>query len=160
MFTFPGPISSSLVNRWGCQAVTVAGAFLSAICIIVSAYAQNVITLIFTIGVGAGFGFGLIYLPAIVSVTVWFERYRSLATGIVAFFNSIKHINNINNFLHSTSCGEKWNSVINNNYFVGESITFVLNNMNEIIVFPHTIQLITNSKFICTIFDDFRLLLM
>lgn len=27
-------------------------------------------------------GFGLIYLPAIVCVTVYFEKYRSLATGI------------------------------------------------------------------------------
>ncbi|XP_026756922.1 monocarboxylate transporter 12 [Galleria mellonella] len=77
-----GPISSSFVNRWGCRAVTVAGALLSATCVVASAYAENVLTLIFTIGVGAGFGFGLIYLPAIVSVTVWFERYRSLATGI------------------------------------------------------------------------------
>lgn len=32
--------------------------------------------------VRAGFGFGLIYLPAIVSVTCYFEKYRSLATGI------------------------------------------------------------------------------
>lgn len=30
----------------------------------------------------SGFGFGLIYLPAIVSVTCYFEKYRSLATGI------------------------------------------------------------------------------
>lgn len=77
-----GPISSSFVNRWGCQAVTVAGAILSSVCIVLSAFAGNVLTLIVTIGVGAGFGFGLIYLPAIVSVTVWFEKYRSLATGI------------------------------------------------------------------------------
>ncbi|XP_004930921.1 monocarboxylate transporter 12 [Bombyx mandarina] len=77
-----GPISSSFVNRWGCQLVTVAGAILSSVCVVASAFAGNVLTLIFTIGVGAGFGFGLIYLPAIVSVTVWFERYRSLATGI------------------------------------------------------------------------------
>ncbi|GBP31160.1 Monocarboxylate transporter 9 [Eumeta japonica] len=78
----PGPISSSFVNRWGCRAVTVAGALLSAVCVTASAFAQNVLTLIFTIGVCTGFGFGLIYLPAIVSVTVWFEQYRSLATGI------------------------------------------------------------------------------
>ncbi|XP_072936960.1 monocarboxylate transporter 12 [Epargyreus clarus] len=77
-----GPISSSFVNRWGCQAVTVAGALLSATCLVLSSFAQNVNTLIVTIGVGTGLGFGLIYLPAIVSVTVWFERYRSLATGI------------------------------------------------------------------------------
>ncbi|XP_041973493.1 monocarboxylate transporter 12 [Aricia agestis] len=77
-----GPLSSSFVNRWGCRTVTVAGALLSSACVVLSAFANNVTTLIFTIGVGAGFGFGLIYLPAIVSVTVWFERYRSLATGI------------------------------------------------------------------------------
>ncbi|XP_022820451.1 monocarboxylate transporter 12 [Spodoptera litura] len=77
-----GPISSSFVNRWGCRAVTVAGALLASTCVVLSAFANNVLTLIFTIGVGTGFGFGLIYLPAIVSVTVWFERYRSLATGI------------------------------------------------------------------------------
>lgn len=77
-----GPVSSSFVNRWGCRWVTVAGALLSAICVTISAFANNVTTLIFTIGLGAGMGFGLIYLPAIVSVTVWFERYRSLATGI------------------------------------------------------------------------------
>lgn len=33
-------------------------------------------------GVFAGLGFGMIYLPAIVSVTCYFEKYRSLATGI------------------------------------------------------------------------------
>lgn len=43
---------------------------------------QNVLTLIFTIGLGTGLGFGLIYLPAIVSVSTWFEAKRSLATGI------------------------------------------------------------------------------
>ncbi|XP_034824072.1 monocarboxylate transporter 12 [Maniola hyperantus] len=77
-----GPVSSSFVNRWGCRAVTVAGAVISAVCVVLSAFANNVTTLIFTIGIGAGVGFGMIYLPAIVSVTVWFDRYRSLATGI------------------------------------------------------------------------------
>ncbi|XP_061707519.1 monocarboxylate transporter 13-like [Cydia pomonella] len=77
-----GPLTGSLVNRWGCKLVTMFGGLLAAACIIASAFAGNVLTLIFTIGVGTGFGCGLIYLPAIVSVTVWFERYRSLATGI------------------------------------------------------------------------------
>lgn len=55
---------------------------MASICIIISVFAQNVFTLIITIGIGTGFGFGLIYLPAIVSVTMYFEKYRSLATGI------------------------------------------------------------------------------
>lgn len=49
---------------------------------IVSVFAQNVATLIVTIGFGTGLGLGLIYLPAIVSVTQYFEAKRSLATGI------------------------------------------------------------------------------
>ncbi|XP_067640607.1 monocarboxylate transporter 12 isoform X2 [Eurosta solidaginis] len=77
-----GPISSAFVNRYGCRAVTIAGAIIAAACIVASIFAQNVLTLIFTIGIGTGFGLGLIYLPAIVSVTTWFEAKRSLATGI------------------------------------------------------------------------------
>ncbi|RZB39502.1 monocarboxylate transporter 5 [Asbolus verrucosus] len=77
-----GPISSSFVNRWGCRPVTIAGALLGSVCMIISVFAQNVTTLYFTIGLGTGFGFGLIYLPAIVSVTTYFEKKRSLATGI------------------------------------------------------------------------------
>lgn len=49
---------------------------------ILSAFAKNVFTLYITMGFGTGFGFGMIYLPAIVSVTMYFERLRSLATGI------------------------------------------------------------------------------
>ncbi|XP_053604304.1 monocarboxylate transporter 12 isoform X2 [Plodia interpunctella] len=77
-----GPISSSFVNRWGCRVVTISGAILAASFVAISAFASNVVTLIITIGIFTGFGFGLIYLPAIVSVTVWFDKKRSLATGI------------------------------------------------------------------------------
>lgn len=77
-----GPISSSFVNRWGCRGVTIAGAILAGICMMISCWAQNITTLYFTVGIGVGFGFGLIYLPAIVSVTTYFEKKRSLATGI------------------------------------------------------------------------------
>ncbi|XP_076277714.1 monocarboxylate transporter 12-like isoform X2 [Lasioglossum baleicum] len=77
-----GPISGSLVNKFGCRAVTIAGSILASSCLLASMWARNIITLYFTIGIGAGFGFGLIYLPAIVSVSCYFEKYRSLATGI------------------------------------------------------------------------------
>ncbi|XP_058127754.1 monocarboxylate transporter 12 [Anopheles coustani] len=77
-----GPISSSLVNRYGCRAVTIAGALLAAASLAVSSYATSVFMLFITIGFGTGMGLGLIYLPAIVSVTMYFERLRSLATGI------------------------------------------------------------------------------
>ncbi|PSN54235.1 hypothetical protein C0J52_09250, partial [Blattella germanica] len=76
------PISSSFVNKYGCRSVTIAGSILASACMIASVFAPNVLTLCVTIGLGTGFGFGLIYLPAIVSVTCYFEKYRSLATGI------------------------------------------------------------------------------
>ncbi|KAK2583113.1 hypothetical protein KPH14_009139 [Odynerus spinipes] len=77
-----GPISGLFVNKYGCRAVTIAGSILASACMLASAWAGSIIMLYFTVGLGTGLGFGLIYLPAIVSVTCYFEKYRSLATGI------------------------------------------------------------------------------
>ncbi|XP_076237454.1 monocarboxylate transporter 5-like isoform X2 [Calliopsis andreniformis] len=77
-----GPISGWFVNKYGCRTVTIAGSILASACLLASMWAQHIVTLYFTIGLGTGLGFGLIYLPAIVSVTCYFEKYRSLATGI------------------------------------------------------------------------------
>ncbi|XP_031627807.1 monocarboxylate transporter 14-like [Contarinia nasturtii] len=77
-----GPISSIFVNKYGIRAVTIAGSILAALSLFASSYAENVFTLIITIGFSFGFSLGLVYLPAIVSVTTYFEKYRSIATGI------------------------------------------------------------------------------
>ncbi|XP_065201906.1 monocarboxylate transporter 12 [Planococcus citri] len=77
-----GPIASAFVNKFGCRPVTIAGSIISAFCVFISYWAKSVTVLIITIGFGTGIGFGLIYLPAIVSVTCYFEKYRSIATGI------------------------------------------------------------------------------
>lgn len=61
-----GPISSSLVNKYGCRAVTIAGSILASACFLISVWANNVLTLIITIGFGVGCGLGLIYLPVII----------------------------------------------------------------------------------------------
>ncbi|KAG8331362.1 transmembrane transport, variant 2 [Homalodisca vitripennis] len=79
---FQCPISSAFVNKYGCRPVTIVGAILGSVSLVASAYVSSVYMLYITIGLGTGFGFGLIYLPAIVSVTCYFEKYRSLATGI------------------------------------------------------------------------------
>jgi len=77
-----GPIVSWLVNKYGCRTVTIAGAIVSSLGLGVSIFATNVLVLYITIGLVAGFGFGLMYLPAIVSVSCYFEKKRSFATGI------------------------------------------------------------------------------
>ncbi|XP_062588832.1 monocarboxylate transporter 12-like [Saccostrea cucullata] len=77
-----GPIASALTNRYGCRAVTIVGAIVAATGFILSLFAPNIYYLFFSFGVLSGLGFGLMYLPAIVSVSHYFEKKRSFATGI------------------------------------------------------------------------------
>ncbi|GAB6024697.1 [acyl-carrier-protein] S-malonyltransferase [Chamberlinius hualienensis] len=77
-----GPLASALTNKYGCRTVTIAGSVVATIGFITSLFAPNVVVLYFTIGILVGLGFGLIYLPAIVSVTCYFEKKRAFATGI------------------------------------------------------------------------------
>ncbi|CAB0020852.1 unnamed protein product [Nesidiocoris tenuis] len=77
-----GPLTSALVNRYNCRTVTIAGALLASGSLALSTIAPNLATLYVTVGLLTGLGLGLMYLPAIVSVTCYFEKYRSVATGI------------------------------------------------------------------------------
>lgn len=77
-----GPISSTLINVYGCRTVTIIGALIASTFIVISSYATNITTLVFTLGLGTGFGFGLSYLPALICISYYFDKYSSLATGI------------------------------------------------------------------------------
>jgi len=77
-----GPIASSFVNKYGCRTVTIMGAIIAAGGLALSMFATSITYLFFSVGVCTGFGFGLIYLPAIVSVSMYFEKKRAFATGI------------------------------------------------------------------------------
>jgi len=77
-----GPIASYFTNRFGCRLVTIAGAVLAAGGLALSCAAKSIVFLYFTVGILTGLGFGLIYLPAIVSVSIYFEKKRAFATGI------------------------------------------------------------------------------
>ncbi|ESP01999.1 hypothetical protein LOTGIDRAFT_92970, partial [Lottia gigantea] len=82
IYLFAGPIVSGMTNRYGCKPVAVVGSFISATAFVLSTFSPNVEVLTLTYGVIGGFGFGMIYLPAIVSVGYYFESKRALATGI------------------------------------------------------------------------------
>jgi hypothetical protein len=60
----------------------MSGALISATALYLSTHAPNTYVHLLTYGLGTGFGFGLMYLPAIVSVSVYFERKRAFATGL------------------------------------------------------------------------------
>lgn len=71
-----------MANRWGFRPVTIAGAFIAAIAFCSSYFASSVLYLYITYGVIGGIGFCLIYIPAVLTVGYYFERWRALATGI------------------------------------------------------------------------------
>lgn len=77
-----GPIASGLVNKFGCRPVTIAGSIIASVGFLLGSFAPNLNILILTYGVLGGLGFGLIYLPSIVTVGFYFEKRRALATGI------------------------------------------------------------------------------
>lgn len=79
---YTGPVVSALANKYGCRAVCIAGSIISAIAFVLSTFSTSVNMLMLTYGILGGFGFGLIYLPAVVAVGYYFETKRSLATGI------------------------------------------------------------------------------
>ncbi|XP_050415563.1 monocarboxylate transporter 14 [Patella vulgata] len=82
MYLFAGPIVSGMVNRYGCRPVAVIGSLVSTGAFVLCTFSPNVEILTLTYGVIGGFGFGMIYLPAIVSVGYYFETKRAMATGI------------------------------------------------------------------------------
>lgn len=77
-----GPIASALTNKFGCRIVTIIGGVIAAAGCVLSAFATSIAFLCFSFGFVTGLGFGLIYLPAIVSVTYYFEKRRAFATGL------------------------------------------------------------------------------
>merc|ERR1719251_408707 len=77
-----GPISSILVGKFGPRKTCIAGAVVSALSIFISTFAVNVPMLMVFYGVLGGLGLGLMYVPAVTAVGYWFEKKRSLVTGI------------------------------------------------------------------------------
>ncbi|CAG2182031.1 unnamed protein product, partial [Oppiella nova] len=58
------------------------GSVIAFIALLLSTIAPNIEVLMLTYGVMGGVGFGMIYLPAIVSVGYYFTTRRALATGL------------------------------------------------------------------------------
>ncbi|CAF3834861.1 unnamed protein product [Rotaria sp. Silwood1] len=77
-----GPIATIFTNTYGCRKVTIVGACLAAVGFLASYFWANLWFYYLSIGIIGGIGFGLIYLPAIVSVGFYFESKRSFAMGI------------------------------------------------------------------------------
>lgn len=79
-----GPIMSNLVDKYGCQKMTIIGGLLGCAGFVLSSMSNSVEVLMITFGIIAGLGLGVIYVTAVVSIAFWFETKRTFATGIGA----------------------------------------------------------------------------
>ena len=79
-----GPIMSNLVDKYGCQKMTMIGGLFGCAGFVLSAMSNSVEVLFITFGIISGLGLGVIYVTAVVSIAFWFESKRTFATGIGA----------------------------------------------------------------------------
>lgn len=81
-YLMAGPFVSALANRYGFRVVAILGSVLGCISFALCYFANSVIYLCIGYGFLGGVGFGLVYVPAVIAVGFYFERWRALATGI------------------------------------------------------------------------------
>lgn len=81
-YLLAGPFVSALANRFGFRLVTIAGALFAASCFVVASYATSVEMLFVVYGILGGIGFCAVYIPAVVIIGFYFEKWRALATGL------------------------------------------------------------------------------
>lgn len=77
-----GPFSAALINTYGYRFVGIIGAILAGLSTAVSPLYDNIIFLLMTFSILSGIGYGMLYVAAVIVVGFYFERLRSLATGI------------------------------------------------------------------------------
>lgn len=81
-YLLAGPFVSALANRFGFRPVTIAGAFIASAAFGISYFATSIGFLYITYGIIGGIGFCFIYMPSVITVGYYFEKWRALATGI------------------------------------------------------------------------------
>ncbi|XP_065225825.1 monocarboxylate transporter 5-like [Planococcus citri] len=81
-YLIAGPFASALANRYGFRLVTMVGAVIGGLAFFLSSYATSVDYLCATYGILGGIGFGLIFVPAVITIGFYFEKWRAMATGI------------------------------------------------------------------------------
>lgn len=81
-YLMAGPFVSALANRFGFRPVTIVGSLFAAGCFLVASIVPNIELLMLVYGVLGGIGFCMVYIPAVVIIGFYFEKWRALATGI------------------------------------------------------------------------------
>ena len=79
-----GPLTSMLVNRLGYRLTATLGGLLGSIGLLLSSFASSIYVIYGTYSVLFGFGGSCIFVSSYVVTSQYFERNRSIATGILA----------------------------------------------------------------------------
>lgn len=79
-----GPVTSKLIERFGCKRMTIIGGSIGSVGFILSSLCTSINQLYITIGVIGGAGLSSSYIVGLLTVERWFEARRSMAIGIVS----------------------------------------------------------------------------
>ncbi|KAK3955837.1 major facilitator superfamily domain-containing protein [Pseudoneurospora amorphoporcata] len=77
-----GPIISAIQRNMGTRCTMIMGSLLTFGGLFSASAASRVWHLFMSVGLCMGFGFGLLYIPAMGLLPPWFSRHRSLALGL------------------------------------------------------------------------------
>ncbi|KAJ8969652.1 hypothetical protein NQ314_001654 [Rhamnusium bicolor] len=81
-YLIAGPFASAIANRYGFRLVAILGSLMGAAAFAISYFSTSVTFLCISYGILGGVGFGFIYVPSVITIGFYFERWRALATGI------------------------------------------------------------------------------
>ncbi|KAI4873492.1 hypothetical protein NFI96_032574, partial [Prochilodus magdalenae] len=84
VMTFTAPLSTVLSNRFGFQPVVILGGFLISLGTISTAFTSYISQIYITIGIVAGLGYCLTFLPTVTILSQYFSKRRSLVTAIAS----------------------------------------------------------------------------
>ncbi|KAI4458177.1 monocarboxylate transporter [Holotrichia oblita] len=76
------PLICAMINRWGYRIVAFTGGVLAALAFIASSFAPNIGILILTYGLLGGIGFGMLYMPSVIAIGFYFEKWRGVANSV------------------------------------------------------------------------------
>lgn len=82
VFAILMPITGFFIDKYGCRTVTAVGGIITGLGYILSSFATDISTLIFTYGVIAGAGVGIAYGVPLAVAARWFPDKKGLAVGL------------------------------------------------------------------------------
>ena len=78
-----GPVCSYLINRFGNQVISMTGCVICTVSLVTSSFAPNLGVLYASFSVMYGIGLCLAYTPTMCFAGIYFDRYQTVATGIM-----------------------------------------------------------------------------